>query len=83
MLFAVEVVEGGVAEVYLDEEGLDLLVDRLEKLREHARPGHDHLMTPSWVGTELTEGKQGAHNELVHMLTLHYRPAANTQGRPG
>jgi hypothetical protein len=71
VLLTVELVEEGVAEVHLDEEGLDLLVDRLTKLRGHQESEHDHLMTPSWAGTELTEEKQGADNDLIHMLTVY------------
>ena len=74
MLFTVELVKEGVAEVHLDEEGLDLLVERLSKLRKHQEPDHDHLMTPSWAGTELTEDKQSADNDLIHMLTVYYHP---------
>ena len=74
MLFTVELVQDSVAEVHLDEEGLDLLVDRLTKLGRHQEPEHDHLMTPSWAGTEQTEDNQGADNDLIHMLTVYYHP---------
>ena len=74
MLFTVEIVEESVAEIHLDEEGLDLLIDRLTKLRRHQEPEHEHLMTPSWAGTELTEDKQSADNDLIHMLTVYYHP---------
>jgi Immunity protein 32 len=74
VLFTVELAEERVAEGHLDEEGLDLLVDGLTKPREHQEPEHDHLMTPSWAGTELTEDRQGAANDLIHMLTVYYHP---------
>ncbi len=74
MLFTVELAGESVAEIHLDEEGLDLLADRLMKLRRHQDPEHDHLMTPSWAGTELTEDKQGEGNDLIHMLTVYYHP---------
>jgi hypothetical protein len=80
VLFTVEFVEGSVAEVHLDEDGLDLLVDRLTKLRRHQEPEHDHLMTPSWAGTGLTEDKQGTDNDLIHMLTVYYHPKQVTRG---
>ena len=83
MLFTVELVEHSVAEVHLDEEGLDLLVERLSKLRRHQEPEHDHLMTPSWAGTELTEDKQGAENDLIHMLTVYYHPHQEPRSTSG
>jgi len=53
-----------------DDEGLDLLVKKLERLRGKTCD-HTHLMTPSWAGNELTEEKQGgAEYELVNHLRL-------------
>lgn len=52
-----------------DREGLDLLMTKLEALRN--TPAHMHLITPSWAGDALTEEKQGdARYELVHHLRL-------------
>ncbi len=74
MLLTVEYDGESVVELHLDEEGLDLLVDRLMKLRKHNEPEHDHLMTPSWAGWELTEEKQDAENELINHLTIFCHP---------
>ncbi|MDE2721872.1 MAG: Imm32 family immunity protein [Gemmatimonadota bacterium] len=57
--------------VCFDEEGLELLEYRLKLLRQGKVPNHDHLMTPSWSGYELTEEKQGDdRNILVNHLRL-------------
>ena len=59
-------------EVHLDQEGLDSLLRALHRLADSKAPlpRHDHLMTPSWAGNELTETKQGAGNTLLHKVTL-------------
>jgi hypothetical protein len=55
--------------ICFDKEGLDKLIKHLEELRK--KPGHIHLMTPSWAGTELTETKQGGKEySLVNHLRL-------------
>jgi len=65
-LFTVELAGEGTAEMQLDEEGLDLLVDRLLKLLSHRGPGHDHLMSPSWAGTLVLppQSQPSAHRRL-------------------
>ncbi len=72
MLFTVEYDRKGMIEIHVDREGVDLLLDRLRKLKE--RGGHDHLMTPSWSGNELTEEQQGPENELIHHLCIRFWP---------
>jgi hypothetical protein len=32
---------------------------------------HDHLMTPSWGGTELTEEPQGQDTKIIHSVVVH------------
>jgi hypothetical protein len=59
-------------EIFCDPEGLDSLINTLERLRKHR--GHEHLMTPAWVGHALTEDRQRAGNELVHHLRITLRP---------
>jgi hypothetical protein len=61
-------------EIYCDKEGLELLRRRLEVLSE--RGGHEHLMTPSWAGTELTEELQRAGNTLINHLEIMVKPLA-------
>lgn len=74
MVLTVELRDGGKpgsAEVALclDDEGLEVLVRKLERLR--GRREHDHLMTPAWAGSELTDNKQGGPEfELVNHLRI-------------
>ncbi len=75
MLLTVENDKQGKIEIHLDAEGLELLVERLNKLKRHTASGeHDHLMTPSWADWELTEEKQGPNNELINHLCLILQP---------
>lgn len=62
----------GMVEIHCDKEGIELLIERLQKLSDHA--DHDHLMTPSWAGWELTEVKQGEQNELINHLYIKRWP---------
>lgn len=64
-----ELRESGEIAICFDEEGLELLISRLVKLR--GRVDHTHLMTASWAGDELTEEKLGGDGyELVNHLRL-------------
>jgi len=74
MLLTVELKDGNKASeaevaICFDDEGLELLINKLTQLR--GKREHDHLMTPSWAGNELTENKGGGENyELVNHLLL-------------
>ena len=57
-----------VVEVYFDNDGLDLLLRKLNQLRVNG--GHEHFMTPSWAGAELTEDIQGSGNTLINHLCV-------------
>lgn len=59
-------------EIYCDEEGLDLLLKKLQSLR--SRGGHVHFMSSSWAGEELDEDVQGAGNRLLHHLVVAVEP---------
>ena len=55
--------------ITFDGEGLDILLDRLNRLKQ--RVDHDHLMTPAWGGNELTEIRQSVgESVLVNHLRL-------------
>lgn len=57
--------------ICFDLEGLELLEYKLKLLRQGPAPDHEHLMTPSWGGDELTEEKQGDDRDiLVNHLRL-------------
>ncbi len=65
-------------EIYFDEDGLKTLRRSLDMLS--SKGGHDHLMTPSWAGTELTEEKQGENTTLINHLLLVCRDTSRTVG---
>lgn len=57
-------------EIHGNREGLVELIDALKNAIDTSR--HNHLMTPSWGGTELTEHKQGQDSRLVNKVTVHF-----------
>ncbi len=61
-------------EIHANQQGLQDLIDRLLRLK-NSLPGksseHEHLMTPAWGGTELTQEKQGKDNTLINKVTIH------------
>lgn len=64
-----EVSENGEVAICFDLEGLEVLIAKLTKLRDH--PGHLHLMTASWAGSDLSEDIQGGSRfELCNHLRL-------------
>ena len=63
-------------EIHGDEKGLKNLIFYLQRLLDSKKsaPNHDHLMTPSWAGTELTEVKIGESNKLINKATIYLWP---------
>ncbi len=63
-------------EIHLDQAGMEDLFLYLQRLRggEGSSPRHDHLMTPSWAGNELTEELQGAESTLLNKVTVVFWP---------
>ncbi|HVH12707.1 MAG TPA: Imm32 family immunity protein, partial [Longimicrobium sp.] len=59
-------------EIFCDGEGLDLLLDKLTRLKKNG--GHTHLMTPTWAGDELSETRQGPDNRLLNHLVIALAP---------
>ena len=58
----------GIVNVFMDEEGRDLLLSTLNSFK---KPGdHDHLMTPSWSGWELDEERHNEANLLIHQVNI-------------
>jgi hypothetical protein len=71
MLLTFEYNRHGVVEIFMDEDGREELVKSLQRLStKNAEIDHDHLMTPSWAGTELTEESQNPANELINKVTV-------------
>jgi|WetSurMetagenome_2_1015567.scaffolds.fasta_scaffold648069_1 hypothetical protein len=74
-LLTFELTEGMDAiEIHADQQGLQDLIDRLLRLK-NSLPGksseHEHLMTPNWGGTELTQDKQSVNSTLINKGTVH------------
>lgn len=65
-----EIVDESEIEIHGDAEGLRALADRISRLLAR-NLDHDHLMTPSWGGSELSEEPQNRKAELVNMVTIH------------
>jgi hypothetical protein len=65
---------GDEIQIHCDAEGVQTLIRSLARLAQKMTSDHDHLMTPSWAGHELTDEKQGQANRLVNMVTIYYRP---------
>ena len=55
-------------EIHGNEEGLKRLIDIIEMVIKYKT--HDHLMTPSWAGNELTEEAQGKNTKLINKVTI-------------
>lgn len=57
------------AAICFDDEGLEVLIGLLIGLR--GKKEHEHLMTPSWSGSELSEVKRGGEDyQIVNHLRL-------------
>jgi hypothetical protein len=56
-------------EIHGNEKGLRKLIEIIERTIELKT--HDHLMTPSWSGSELTEEAQGDNTRLINKVTIH------------
>ena len=55
-------------EVFFDAQGRRQLISVLERIQA---PGdHEHLMTPSWSGYELSEKVHSKDNKYLNMVTL-------------
>jgi immunity protein 32 of polymorphic toxin system len=68
-LLTFEVVGDGELEIHGNAEGLRSLIKSLTRVLETGQ--HDHLMTPSWGGTELSEEPQKVGSKLVNKVTIH------------
>lgn len=61
-------------EIQMNASGLDDLIYYLQRLRDSVKPlpNHDHLMTESWAGTELSEENARETGSVIHKVTLRY-----------
>jgi hypothetical protein len=67
-LLTFEIVGDGELEIHGDAEGLRELIRSMTRVVETGE--HDHLMTPSWGGTELTEEPRKNGAKLVNKVTI-------------
>ena len=67
---------GQELDVLCDDKGIELLINRLQILQRHG--GHDHLMTESWSGNELTEQPHREGEILINHVRLVYVDANGT-----
>jgi len=68
MLLSVEFQPDHELDIICDEDGIELLIDKLSKLKKNG--GHAHLMTPSWAGDELTEDRYSDNSVLVNHVRI-------------
>lgn len=76
-LFTVEIDPNNMDEtlkVHLNEQGVDEFIAVLKNLRDRARQGHCHLMSPSWGGSELTEEVQEEGRKSMNGVTIYFWP---------
>ena len=69
MLLTFELSNGNEIDIHGDASGLRRLAETLQRVLDSGE--HEHLMTPSWGGTELSEEKQSDQSALVHKVTIH------------
>jgi hypothetical protein len=61
--------DGDQLDIHGDTAGLQDLLQKLQGvIRSHK---HEHLMTLSWGGDELTEEAQGKDARLINKVTIH------------
>lgn len=61
--------DGSALHIHGDRSGLQGLVSALQRVIDTGE--HEHLMTPSWGGTELSEKPQGSDGRLLHHVQVH------------
>ena len=61
--------DGQELDVHADSAGIAMLMKVLSGLQ--SATGHEHLMSPSWGGAELSENAQGVHTQLLNKVTIH------------
>jgi hypothetical protein len=67
--------DGRRAQIHCDTLGLDEMLRNLTNLFNTKRKqSHDHWMTPSWAGHELTEQRKGDGTVLINKVDVYYWP---------
>ena len=66
--------DGNVVFIHADKPGLDFLIEKLSRLRNHIQNDeseHEHFMTPAWAGNELSERKMDQNERQVHHIKFY------------
>ncbi len=62
-------------QIHCNPDGLKQMIHTLSRLSEDKdKPDHDHWMTQSWAGHELTERKKGGGTILINQVDVRYWP---------
>lgn len=56
--------------IFGNRQGLSSLICKLAVVLKAG--DHDHLMTPSWAGQELTETLQASDTKILNKVTIHF-----------
>jgi hypothetical protein len=60
-------------EIHMNSAGIDLLINKFNSLKLRKENDHEHLMTPDWGGTDLSNIQQNTDEnvKLVNHLNLY------------
>ena len=61
--------DGDELNIHCDDTGLENLLSIISQIK--GKVGHEHLMTPSWGGNELSEDPQSEDSHLLNKVTIH------------
>lgn len=61
--------DGDELDIHCDEQGLNMLIQSLHRLSNANQ--HEHLLSPSWGGSQLSEEKQSEQSKLINKITFH------------
>lgn len=61
--------DGTTLDIHGNADGLSVLQNAISRAIE--QNSHEHLMSPSWAGDELTEEPQGQGTTVLKKVTIH------------
>lgn len=64
--------DGSTVDIHGDSAGLNYLAQIITRVAKSGE--HDHLMTESWGGNELSEEKQSENCTIINKVTIHCWP---------
>ena len=64
--------DGDQLEIHVDSAGMDRLIAALQRVA--ATKNHEHMATPSWGGTELSEELQSQGSALINSVSIYMWP---------